>query len=288
MDIRTLLTPCHHVPKALCMIIEFDSYLKNDDFRTFADFIRTSVQKNPLGFSWMINLECAQTVFAREYNLAPGRSTTSVFSLFINDALSFGGYGNTFYLQAVCNTVAGWAGESKGFSNEDVYYIHETLQYLHRNKMKESVDTGKIFTGRIDVVSRIYHFCHPSLWAVYNPDIVSILDIFADDFRNADPAATDRLGDKIQFPLPGALEGSDRAPVKVVQLSLLVRCIADNFVEHGVVCGSNRDWWPDHKWGPPQVAMALSWLGMTRRTREEISLEDERSMPMKPRLTNME
>jgi hypothetical protein len=258
------------------MIIDFDTYLKNDDIRTFADFVRTSVQKGPLDFKWVINLECALDEFPRERHLAPGKPAIHVFSALINDSLKFGEHEKLHYRWSVCNAVAGWAGEREGFTEQDAAGIFETLEYLRQNEKGRSIDTEKIFTKRIEVVSKIYHFSLPSLWAVYDRYSSFAMMTSVLDFRRVHPDIEERLGDllRVAVPLTSAEFWKNKGGGNVesiasnfVRTSLLLRCIAENLNEHHVIGGKNF-MSPGGRWEISQAGMALSWW-IRNRTPDE-------------------
>lgn len=268
------------------MIIDVHSYLKDEDLRTFADFVRTSVQKKDRTEKWLVLLECAYTRYPKRI-LGPGYATDILFSTLVNDAAGDTGAGASLYRESVCNAIAGRYGISEKFSEQEILQIFETVKYLKDFQDNCPMDTEKIFLPSIPLVSRIYHFCDPSLWMVYDQDISSILDRFAHDFQKVGPAAADRLGDSIRFPSPDSLEGSERAAIKFVQASLVLRSIAGNLDEHRVMIGTNPDWWPDHKWGPSQVAAALSWLNEAQKSCKE-KQPDNPLFPSRGRLSERE
>jgi hypothetical protein len=276
------------------MIIDFDAYLKNDDIQIFADFVRKSLEKEPRDFNWLINLECAHHFFRQERHLAPGKPSIKVFSPLINDALRFGGDKNAYYQRSVCNVVAGWTGESRDFSEQDAVGIFETLEYLHRNENEKSIDTGKIFTKRIEVVSNIYHFSLPSRWSAFDFHVLFALETVVIDFWKVHPDIFSRLGDLLHFsdPLTSAehwenesgSKNVERIAENFVRTSLLLRCIADNLNEHDVTGGGNY-LSPSRGWEVSPVWMALFHWGRNRKPEDKPQGEP---INLKGRLTDME
>lgn len=277
------------------MIIDFDSYLKNDDIRAFADFIRTSVQKKPNDWEWLILLECACTEHSQR-NLKPGNTSDRIFSALVNDAAADTTTGASLFQKSVCHAIIAHDGRSEEFSEQEIQQIFKTVTYFGELWFDKSVDTKKIYLhARIPAISQIYHFCHFDRWSVYDQHISSMLDGFAQDFAKANPDAAARLGDRIRFPVPDEtgsgdqdfLRNGDLGAIKFVQASLLIHVLADNLNEHRVMRGSNRDWWPEGKWGFSQVARALSWLGESRKPRAE-KQRDDLPPPRGGRLTVLE
>jgi len=279
------------------MIIEVDSYIKNVDIKTFADFIFTSVQKggHAVEYQWSIlneiSLESAKTRTIRI-----GNYTEQVFSPLVYDAAKAEGFGASLYRKSVCNTIAGWEGKSEEFTEQEAQQIFETVNYLDKIHNEKTIDSSKIFFGKISTVSKIYHFSNPWCWAYYDPHISSVLDKFAQDFQKANAGAADRLGDLIRFPVPDSIDriinpdspGNDTlASIKFVQASLLLRCIVKtlnvNRVFGGNLISKQRTWTISHG------EMALSALSLiTEPPKRDPRDPDEPTIDWRGRLTDVE
>ena len=102
------------------MIIDVDSYYKNEDIQKFTDFIYTSVQKGGPAFEYQwsilneISLESATT-----RTIKIGNYTEQVFSPLVYDAAEAKGDGASLYRRSVCNTIAGWEGKSEEFTEQE-------------------------------------------------------------------------------------------------------------------------------------------------------------------------
>jgi len=279
------------------MIIEVDSFSKNKDIQTYVDFIYTSVQKGGIAaeYQWSIlneiSLESAKTRTIRI-----GNYTEQVFSPLVYDAVKAEGIGASHYWRSVCNTIAGWEGTSEEFTEQEVQQIYETVMYLYKIQNEKTIDSSKIFFGRISTVSKIYHFSNPWCWAYYDPHISSVLDKFAQDFQKADADAADRLGDSIRFPVPDSTDGRRNpdsswndtlASIKFVQASLLLRSIVEtlntNRVFGGNLISNQRTWTLSH------AEMALSALSLIiERPKRDPRDPDEPTIDWKGRLTEVE
>ena len=279
------------------MIIEVDSYFKNEDIQTYVDFIYTSIQKggHAAEYQWSIlnemSLESAKTRTIRI-----GNYTEQVFSPLVYDAAEVKGEGASLYRRSVCNTIAGWEGKSEEFTEQEVQQIFETVHYLYKIHNEKTIDSSKIFFGKISTVSKIYHFSNPWYWAFYDPHISSVLDKFAQDFQKADADAAERLGDVIRFPVPDTSEGrlnpdsswnNTVASIKFVHASLLLRSIVKtlnaNRVFGGNLISNQKTWTISH------AEMALTALSLyTEHKVRDPRGPDEPTIDWKGRLTDVE
>jgi hypothetical protein len=237
------------------MIIDLNSYTRNEDIRTFVDFIYRYGEKNLSGFlsEWIVLLVHSRR-WQKERALDYGNYTLQVFRALVGDAALADGSGAELYRRSVINAIAGWDETTGEFTDEEVRKIFTTVQYFEEDRFAKTLDTDKIYAGRISTVSWIYQFVDPAHWAVYNPRICFVLEKFAQDFWKTNPEAAERLGDLIRFPSPVRYWGMSgdpledaRAPIKLVQASLLLRCLADTLSEkvklHHERWGSGEGTW---------------------------------------------
>ena len=154
------------------MIIEVDSYFKNEDIQTYVDFIYTSIQKggHTAEYQWSILNEMSLGS-AKTRTIKIGNYTEQVFSPLVYDAAEAKGEGVSLYRRSVCNTIAGWEGKSEEFTEQEAQQIFETVHYLDKIHNEKIIDSSKIFFGKISTVSKIYHFSNPWYWAFYDPRI---------------------------------------------------------------------------------------------------------------------
>jgi hypothetical protein len=253
------------------MIIERDSFTRNEDIQTFIDFIYSSVEKKPITFlsAWTLLLEISQGSYINGVHVYNNHSL-QVFRALVFDAERAEGKGASLYQRSVCNAVAGWDGKSEEFTDQEVQQIFKTVKYLEEIHNGKSIDSSKISGRRISTVSWIYQSINPSSWAVYNPQICFILEKLAQDFQKTNAAAAERLGDLIRFPSPALGTGIIKpdiplddtlASIKFVQASLLLRCFAE-------ILNANRAYGPPHfvtregKWELCHAEMAFFSLSM--------------------------
>ena len=132
------------------MIIEVDSYYKNEDIQTYVDFIYTSIQKggHAAEYQWSILNEMSLES-AKRRTIRIGNYTEQVFSPLVYDAAEVEGDGASLYRRSVCNTIAGWEGKSHEFTEQEVQQIFETVLYLYKIHNEKTIDSSKIFFGEI-------------------------------------------------------------------------------------------------------------------------------------------